>query len=408
MTTLTHLECGLCGKCYEPGLRLGLCPCGGLLLARYDLEKARQGWSRDWIEHGPSTIWRYAPVLPVSQPSALVSLGEGMTPLIHARRYGAYLGLTNLWIKDEGGNPTGSFKARGLSCAVSMAVELGVPRLAIASAGNAGGALAAYAAAAGVPAHVFLPRDAPRANVLECRAFGAEVTLVDGLVGDCARLVREGAASHGWFDMSAFQEPYRLEGKKTMGYEIAEQFRWTLPDVVLHPSGSGVGLIGMWKAFEEMEALAWTAGKRPRMIAVQATGCQPLVRAIRSGASRAEAWEASGTLASGLRVAKPFADMQILNAIRESGGTAVAVEDREMMDTALDLSRQEGILASPEGAACGAALAHLLKSGDIKDSEHIVILNTGWGLKYGEAYAARLRGQDTGERDKLGGLITPR
>ena len=408
MTTLTHLECSLCRKRFETGVPLGLCPCGGPLLARYDLEKARQSWSREWIEHGPSSLWRYTPILPVSQPSSIVSLGEGMTPLIHARRYGDSLGLPNLWVKDEGLNPTGSFKARGLACAVSMAVELGVRRLAIPSAGNAGGALAAYAAAAGIPAHVFMPRDAPLANVLECRAFGAEVTLVDGLIGDCARLVREGADSHGWFDMSTLHEPYRVEGKKTMGYELAEQFRWTLPDVVLYPTGGGVGLIGMWKAFEELEALAWTVGKRPRMVAVQAAGCQPVVRAFETGASRVQAWEAPSTLASGLRVPNPFGDIQILNVIRESGGAAVAIQDREMMDAALALSRLEGIFAAPEGAACAAALPHLLERGIVKNNERVVIFNTGSGYKYLPNYAVRLRQNGDEEYDKLGGLITPR
>jgi threonine synthase len=353
-------------------------------------------------------MWRYAPVLPVRNPASIVSLGEGMTPLIRANRMGARLDAQNLWIKDESLNPTATFKARGLSCAISMALELGIGKVAIPSAGNAASALAAYAAAAGIEAHIFMPRDVPRANYIECRAYGARVTLVDGLIGDCARLVAERKDAEGWFDMSTLKEPYRVEGKKTMGYEIAEQMGWTLPDAILYPTGGGVGLIGMWKAFEEMERLGWTGANRPKMIAVQAQGCQPVVRAFESGAARAESFENASTVAAGLRVPKPFGDELILEILRESGGTAVAVSDRELIDAGVELASVEGVFAAPEGAACVAALRSLLASGFLTAEEKIVILNTGSGLKYLEAYSTRFPRVAASEQDKLGGLITPR
>src|SRR5229473_1949131 len=280
MTTITHLECSLCAKRYEAGRVHNLCECGGPLLVRYDLQKAREGWNREWIANGPSSMWRYAPVLPVSRPSSIVSLGEGMTPLIHTQRLGARLGARDLWVKDEGVNPTGSFKARGLACAISMCVELGLKKVAIPSAGNAAGALAAYAAAAGLEAHIFMPQDVPLANRVECDYYGAQVTLVNGLISDCARIVAERKKQEDWFDFSTLKEPYRVDGKKTMAYELFEQLDGKLPDAVIFPSGGGVGIIGMWKAFEEMEQLGWFSGikdsaKRPRMIAVQAEGCAP-------------------------------------------------------------------------------------------------------------------------------------
>ncbi len=407
MTTLTHLECSLCGRTYGISPR-NLCDCGGPLLARYDLETARRSWSRDWIKNGPTTMWRYAPVLPVRRPASIVSLGEGMTPLVYAQRLGEQLGARQLWIKDEGLNPTGSFKARGLSCAISMAVELGMRKVAIPSAGNAAGALAAYAAAAGLEAHIFMPADAPQSNYIECKAAGARVTLVDGLISDCARLVAARKDAEGWFDMSTLKEPYRVEGKKTMGYEVAEQFNWQLPDAIFYPTGGGVGLIGMWKAFEEMEALGWVSGKRPKMIAVQAAGCQPIVRAFERGEGRSEFWENASTVAAGLRVPKPLGDFLILNALRASGGTAIAVSDSELLDAGVELASAEGIFAAPEGAACVAALRKLLASGFLSPEERIVIYNTGSGLKYLEAYATRFPRHALSEQDKLGGLITPR
>ncbi len=408
MTTLTHLECSRCGARHDARAPQNLCPCGGPLLARYDLATARESWNRDWIPNGPSSMWRYAPVLPVSKPQAIVSLGEGMTPLVRAQRLGERLGAAQLWIKDDGVNPTGSFKARGLSCAISMAVELGVRKVAIPSAGNAAGALAAYAAAAGLEAHIFLPRDVPQANYIECKASGARVTLVDGLISDCARIVSERAARDGWYDVSTLKEPYRIEGKKTMGYELAEHFRWTLPDAVFYPTGGGVGLIGMWKAFAEMEELGWTVGRRPKMIAVQMEGCQPVVRAFERGDEHCELWEDAWTVASGLRVPKPLGDTLILRALRESGGTALAVSDEAALEAGLELAAWEGIFAAPEGAACVVALRRLLASGFLKPEERIVIYNTGAGLKYLEAYSTRFPRQAGGEQDKLGGLITPR
>ncbi len=389
MTTATHLECAICAKRYAAGQLHNLCECGGPLLVRYDLEKAKDSWNRDWIPNGPSSMWRYAPVLPVSKPAAIVSLGEGMTPLIHTKRLGTRLGASDVWVKDEGINPTGSFKARGLSCAISMCVELGVKRVAIPSAGNAAGAMAAYAAAAGIEAHIFMPRDVPQANYIECCAAGAKVTLVDGLISDCGKMVAARKDSEGWFEISTLKEPYRIEGKKTMGYEVAEQFRWTLPDVIFYPCGGGVGMIGMWKAFEEMEQMGWIGPKRPKMIAVQAEGCPPIVRAFEQGKARSEFFEHAETVASGLRVPKALGDFLVLNAVRDSGGTALAVSDDEMIEAAIELATDEGIFAAPEGGACVAALKKLLVSGFLKPSERIVIYNTGSGLKYLEAYSPR-------------------
>jgi len=407
MAKATHLECSLCDRKYAADRVQHLCACGGPLLVRYDLEAIRKAWSPAQVREGPNSMWRYAPVLPAADES-IVTLGEGMTPLIRARRLGARLGAQDLWIKDEGLNPTGSFKARGLSCAVSMGVELGVRKMAIPSAGNAASALAAYAAAAGIEAHIFMPRDVPQANYIECQAFGACVTLVDGLISDCAKLVAAGAEAHGWYDVSTLKEPYRIEGKKTMGYEVAEQFGWRLPDAIFYPTGGGVGMIGMWKAFAEMEALGWIGAQRPKMIAVQVEGCQPVVRAFDRGEARSEFWENASTVAAGLRVPKPLGDFLILDAVRASGGTALAVSDGELLDAGIQLAREEGIFAAPEGAACVAALEKLLASGFLKPAERIAIYNTGAGLKYLEAYATRFPRVGSGEADKLGGLITPR
>lgn len=408
MTTLSHLECSLCRKRHERGEIHNLCSCGGPLLVRYDLEKARENWSREWLAGSPSSMWRYAPVLPVGRPESVVSLGEGFTPLVRADRLGAKIGAKNLWVKDEGMNPTGSFKARGMSCAISMCVELGVKRVAVPSAGNAASATAAYAAAAGLEAHIFMPRDVPQANYIECKAMGAHVTLVDGLISDCGRIVSERKAAEGWFDVSTLKEPYRIEGKKTMGYELAEQFRWELPDAVFYPTGGGVGMIGMWKAFDEMEQLGWISSKRPKMICVQVAGCQPVVRAFEQGAGRSEFWQNAYTVASGLRVPKPLGDFLVLEAVRESGGTAVAVTDEEMLDAGIELAAMEGMFAAPEGAACFAALKNLLASGFLKAEDRIAVYNTGSGLKYLEAYSTRYPRVPGGDADKLGGLITPR
>ena len=386
---MTHLECSLCTRKYEAGKSWNLCECGGPLLVRYDLERLRASWSRDSFAHAPNSMWRYAPALPVQNQTSIVSLGEGMTPLIAASRTGKRIGSGNLLIKDEGLNPTGSFKARGLSCAISMCVELGERKLAIPSAGNAASALAAYAAAAGLEAHIFMPQDVPQANFIECKAYGVNVTLVDGLISDCGRIVAERKDQEGWYDVSTLKEPYRIEGKKTMGYEVAEQLGWELPDAIFYPTGGGVGMIGMWKAFAEMEALGWINSKRPKMIAVQAEGCQPVVRAFEQGAARSQFWEGASTVASGLRVPKPLGDFLVLNAVRESHGTAIAVADSDLIDAGIRLASEEGIFAAPEGAACIAAAERLLREGFLSSQEKIVIYNTGSGLKYLEAYSTR-------------------
>jgi threonine synthase len=408
MNTITHLECSLCQKRYDAGQVHNLCTCGGPLLVRYDLGAAKQNWSRDALLNAPKSMWRYAPLLPVRTESSIVSLGEGMTPLIHTKRLGDRYGAKDLWVKDEGINPTGSFKARGLSCAISMCVELGIKKVAIPSAGNAASAMAAYAAAAEIEAHIFMPRDVPQSNFIECKAFGAHVTLVDGLISDCGKIVASRKDADGWFDVSTLKEPYRIEGKKTMGYEVAEQMGWELPDVVFYPAGGGVGMIGMWKAFEEMEALGWIGPKRPKMIAVQSAGCAPLVRAFEEGRTHGEFWEGAHTVASGLRVPKPLGDFLVLDAVRNSGGTAIAVSDAEMLDAGIDLATDEGIFAAPEGGACVAALQKLLTSGFLKPEQRMVLYNTGAGQKYLEAYSTRFPRTTASEQDKLGGLITPR
>jgi len=388
MTTVSHLECTGTGKTFPAGQTMNLSPDGWPLLVRYDLEKARDGWNREWISSGPSNMWRYAPVLPVSKPASIVTLGEGMTALVRTNRMGAALGAKDLWVKDEGLNPTASFKARGLSCAISMCKELGISKIAIPSAGNAASASAAYAAAAGIECHIFMPLDVPQSNYIECKAFGAHVTLVDGLISDCAKIVAERKAEEGWFEISTLKEPYRIEGKKTMGYELAEQLQWRLPDVILYPTGGGVGMIGMWKAFEEMETLGWIQpGKRPKMISVQAEGCQPIVKAFEDGAERSVFFENAQTVSSGLRVPKPLGDFLILKAVRQSGGTAIAISDEEALAAGVELAKLEGMFVAPEGAACVAAVRHLLASGFLKPEEKIVIYNTGAGLKYLEAYS---------------------
>jgi threonine synthase len=388
MTTVTHLECSGTGKIYPHNQIQNLSPDGWPFLVRYDLERARDGWNRDWIASGPSNMWRYAPVLPVADPAAIVTLGEGMTPLVRTRELGEALGAKDLWVKDEGLNPTASFKARGLSCALSMCKQLGVRKIAIPSAGNAASAAAAYAAAAGIECHIFMPRDVPHANFIECKAFGARVSLVDGLISDCAKIVAERKEAEGWFEVSTLKEPYRIEGKKTMGYELAEQLQWRLPDVILYPTGGGVGLIGMWKAFAEMEALGWIApGKRPKMIAVQAEGCQPIVRAFEAGAERSVFFENAQTVSSGLRVPKPLGDFLILRAVRESQGTAIAIDDESALRAGVELAEREGMFVAPEGAACVEAVRRLLRTGFLSPEERIVIYNTGAGLKYLEAYS---------------------
>ena len=388
MPKATHLECSLCHNRLDAGVVANLCTCGGPLLVRYDLDGIRHRWRRREVANGPANMWRYAPLLPPANES-IVTLGEGWTPLIRTERLGARIGADDLWVKDEGLNPTASFKARGLACAISMCVELGIKKVAIPSAGNAASAMAAYAAAAGIEAHIFMPRDVPQANYLECMAYGAHVTLVDGLISDCGRMVAERGPAEGWFDVGTLKEPYRIEGKKTMGYEVAEQLDWELPDAIFYPTGGGVGLIGMWKAFEEMERLGWIGGRRPKMIAVQAEGCQPVVRAFEENEPLCRFYENAHTVAAGLRVPKPLGDFLVLNAVRQSGGTALAVSDDALLEAGVRLASDEGIYAAPEGAACVAALEKLLASGFLKRTDRIVLYNTGSGLKYPEAYSAR-------------------
>jgi threonine synthase len=331
-------------------------------------------------------MWRYAELLPVQNDNNIVSLGEGFTPLIAAGRLGGALDLPHLYIKDESANPTGSFKARGLSAAVSMAKELGLKKLAIPSAGNAAGAMAAYAAHAGLQSYIFMPADTPRANIREAEVFGAQVNLVDGLISDCGRIVAERKDKEGWFDLSTLKEPYRIEGKKTMGYELAEQLGWELPDVILYPTGGGTGLIGMWKAFREMETLGWIGSRRPRMVTVQSAGCAPLVRAFQNNETSAEFWHDAQTIASGLRVPRAIGDFLILQALRESDGTAVAVEDSELVDAMKMCGRLEGLFLCPEGATCLPALRKLVEAGWIGADEKVVVFNTGTGLKYLEVF----------------------
>ena len=407
MGSPSNLECSRCGRTFCARGVYTLCECGGPLLVKYDLPRIAAEWTKQVLKDAPHSMWRYAPVLPGGMDEA-VTLQEGWTPLLRAETLGRAIGAEDLWVKDEGRNPTASFKARGLSCAITMAKKLGLGKLAIASAGNAAGALAAYAAAAGLEAHIYMPADVPQANFVECRSFGAHVTLVDGLISDCARMVVERSKREGWFDISTLKEPYRIEGKKTMGYEVAEQFDWQLPDAIFYPCGGGVGLIGMWKAFAELETLGWVGAKRPKMISVQAIGCQPITRAFEERKEASEFWKDAHTVASGLRVPKALGDFLVLQAVRKSKGTAVSVSDDQMMDAAILLAAQEGIFAAPEGGACVAAAHQLLQNGFLSSKDQIVLFNTGSGLKYMDAFSARFPRHATTEQDKLGGLITPR
>jgi threonine synthase len=383
MKFLTHLECSMCGQTLEADRLWNLCPdCNKPLLARYDLKKARRAISpKDLLKRKPN-LWRYRELLPASDPRYELCLGEGFTPLICATRLSQAVGFDSLFIKDEGLNPTGSFKARGLAVAVSRASELGVTALSIPSAGNAAVAMSAYAALAGIPAHVYMPKDVPQPFIAECRAFGVEVTLVDGLITDAGRIAANEAHKFNRFDMSTLKEPYRLEGKKTMGYEIAEQMDWSLPDVIIYPTGGGTGLIGMWKAFDEMEKLGWIGPKRPRMVTVQPDGCAPIVKAFREKKEFAEPWQGAKTIADGLRVPAAVGDFLILRVLRESNGTAISVPDKELMEAARMIGRTQGLFVCPEAAAPLAAFQHLYRQGWIKDNEIVVLFSTGNGYKY--------------------------
>ncbi|HSB29712.1 MAG TPA: threonine synthase [Pyrinomonadaceae bacterium] len=385
---ITHLECALCGLRHEAHRLHNLClECSKPLLVRYDLERAGQSLTKESLRTRRPDLWRYREVLPVRDDSNIVTFGEGWTPLLPAARLGESVGINHLYIKDEGQNPTQSFKARGMTAAVSMARELGVKKLAVPSAGNAAGALAAYAARAGLECFIFMPRDTPRANVVECEQTGAHVTLMDGLITDCGAEVGRRKEAEGWFDVSTLKEPYRVEGKKTLGYEVAEQLDWELPDVIIYPTGGGTGLIGMWKAFDEMEQLGWIGSKRPRMVTVQASGCAPIVRAFEEGKRFADEFPNAATTASGLRVPKAIGDFLILDALRQSGGTAVAVTDDELIEATQEIGASEGVFCAPEGAACLPALRKLISNGSVKPSERVVLFNTGAGVKYMESFA---------------------
>ncbi|MDT7687364.1 MAG: threonine synthase [Acidobacteriota bacterium] len=384
---VTHLECAACGARYEARRLHNLCTeCGKPLLVRYDLEAAARTLTKESLKMRRADLWRYAEVLPVEHEENIVSLGEGWTPLLHAERLGTTLGLKSLFVKDESQNPTQSFKARGMAAAVSMAKELGARKLAVPSAGNAAGALAAYAARAGLEAHIFMPRDTPRANVVECEQTGAHVTLLEGLITDCGAEVARRKDAEGWFDVSTLKEPYRVEGKKTLGYELAEQMSWELPEVIIYPTGGGTGLIGMWKAFDEMEAMGWISAKRPRMVTVQAAGCAPIVRAFEQGKRTAAEFENAATIASGLRVPKAVGDFLILDALRASGGTAIAVSDDELLAAVKEIGAAEGLFVAPEGAACLPALRKLIERGDVNADDRVVLFNTGAGVKYLESF----------------------
>ena len=375
---LQHLECSKCGETYPHTVPQNVCTaCGKPLLARYALEQVAETWKRDALLSRPASLWRYRELLPISDPANIVTLGETMTPLVHAKKLGAEFGLTQVWVKDESRLPTGSFKARGLAMAVSKAKALGLTQLAIPSAGNAATALAVYAAAAGITAHIFMPQDTPAFNKETCQLAGANVTLIDGLITDAGKIVAERKAREGWFDVSTLKEPYRVEGKKTMGFELAEQLGWELPDVIIYPTGGGTGIVGMWKGFAELEAIGWIRKKRPRFISVQSTGCAPIVKAWEEGATEATPWHDADTVASGLRVPQAIGDFLILEAIRKSNGAAIAVTDDAIRESMQLLPTTEGLLTCPEGAATVAALEQLVANGMIEDSERVVLFNTG-------------------------------
>jgi threonine synthase len=386
---VTHLECGLCGLSHEAHRLHNLCTaCGKPLLVRYDLERAKMTLTKDSLASRRPDLWRYREVLPVQDDKNIVSLGEGWTPLLHAPRLAKRVGIHELYIKDESQNPTQSFKARGMAAAVSMAKELGATKLAVPSAGNAGGALAAYASRAGLKSYIFMPRDTPRANIVECEQTGARVTLMDGLITDCGAEVGRRKEKAGWFDVSTLKEPYRVEGKKTLGYEVAEQMNWELPDVIIYPTGGGTGLIGMWKAFDEMERMGWIGSRRPRMVTVQAEGCAPIVRAFEEGQRFADEFPNAATTASGLRVPKAIGDFLILDALRNSGGTAVSVTDEELIAATREIGAAEGVFCAPEGAACLPALRKLMETGEVNIRDRVVLFNTGSGVKYMESFTA--------------------
>jgi threonine synthase len=390
MSYFTHLECSVpCGAgAYDPHVEQHLCSCGAPLLARYELEAAR-AWRKASLSGRAANMWRYRELMPLMDGQEPLTLGEGWTPLIHARRLGDELGLPRLFVKDESLNPTNSFKARGLAAAVTMASHLGAKVLSIPSAGNAANAMAAYAAAAGLQAKVFMPRDVKVPFIRECELYGADISLVEGLITDAGRIAAERGKPLGWYDVSTLKEPYRIEGKKTMAYELGEQLDWQFPDWIIYPTGGGTGMVGMWKAFDEMERIGWMApGTRPKMVSVQAEHCAPIVRAFDQGAERSEMWQDARTVADGLRVPKAIGDFLVLRAVRESGGTALAVSDRDMVDGMKQLGSREGISAAPEGGAAFHAVKVLVEAGRIKPSDTVVVFNTGGALKYLDVLSA--------------------
>ncbi|HJT70553.1 MAG TPA: threonine synthase [Terriglobales bacterium] len=395
MSQVTFLECTRCGAQLPADRPQNVCPKdGGILFARYDLVALKKTFRPESLSTTAASLWRYEAVLPAAQP---VSLGEGFTPLLASREF------PNVWIKDEGLNPTGSFKARGISVAISVARALGIKKVAMPSAGNAGSALAAYAAACGIEAQIFMPSDVPLANRIECEMYGAQLTLVNGLISDCGRTVAERKEKEGWFDLSTLKEPYRVEGKKTMAYELFEQLGGKLPNAVIFPSGGGVGVIAMWKAFDEMEQLGWIASQRPRMIVVQASGCAPVVKAWNEAKDNVEMWENSSTIAAGLRVPKPYGDYLVMDILKRSKGTAVAVTDDEIREAVHQWARTEGVFAAPEGAASLAAYRQLRANSLLSDRDKVVLFNTGTGLKYLDVLQARKQPASR----HIGGIIGP-
>ena len=401
MARIDHLECTKCGASIDAARPQTVCPKdGGVLYVRYKLAPLKSKFTTSSLVARTPTMWRYAEVLPEAEP---VSLGEGFTPMLRSREF------PNVYIKDEGLNPTGSFKARGLSAAVTMAKSYGLKKLAAPSAGNAGSALAAYAAAAGLQAYIFIPKDVPLANRVECETYGANATLVDGLISDCARMVAERKEKEGWFDVSTLKEPFRLEGKKTMGYEVAEQLGWRMPQGIIYPTGGGVGLIGMWKAFQEMQDLGWIGAERPQMIAVQAAGCAPIAKAWDDAKPTAEFWPNAATLAAGLRVPKAYGDYLILDILKKSGGVALAVTDDQIMDAVREWGRVEGVFAAPEGAAALAAYRKLRASTFFGPDDTVVLFNTGSGLKYLDVIEDRKKSEHrlAPASRQIGGIIGP-
>ena len=379
---LSHLECPRDGRSYDAGVPQKVCECGSPLLARYDLKALAEGVTRDQISAGPPSLWRYHPLLPVSAPEAVVTLGEGLTPIVGLPKYGATIGVPRLVVKDEGLLPTGSFKGRGAAVGVSRAQELGITAIAMPTNGNAGAAWATYAARAGMAALIVMPVDAPEITRKECVVTGAQLYLVDGLIGDAGRIVERAVAQDGWFPVATLKEPYRLEGKKTMGFEIAEQLGWRVPDVIVYPTGGGVGLIGIYKAVLELQELGWIGEKLPRMVAVQASGCAPIVRAFERGADHAEPWQDAATVAFGINVPSAIGDFLILDAVRSTRGCAVAVSDEAILAELAACARGEGVFFCPEGAATLAAVRQLRESGWLDGSEEVLVLNTGAGIKY--------------------------